>query len=40
MMKYESGYICKQSVDADSVIDKHTTVILTVSKGSEKIRNT
>lgn len=35
--EYESGYICKQSVDADSVIDKHTTVILTVSKGSEKL---
>lgn len=35
--EYEYGQICEQSYEAGSVIDKHTTVMLTVSKGPEKL---
>ena len=34
---YQSGYIIKQSVAKGKVIDKNETILLTVSKGAEKI---
>ena len=35
--QYQSGYIIKQSVAKGKVIDKNETILLTVSKGAEKI---
>lgn len=34
---YPKGYVMEQSIDADTVVDKHTTVLLTVSEGPKEI---
>ncbi len=34
---YPKGYVIEQSIDADTVVDKHTTVLLTVSEGPKEI---